>query len=45
VALGWLLRRSHVMLPIPGTSRVSHLEDKVAAAAIRLTDAEFRSLG
>jgi pyridoxine 4-dehydrogenase len=45
VALAWLLRRSHVMLPIPGTSRVSHLEDNVAAAAIRLTDAEFRSLG
>jgi aryl-alcohol dehydrogenase-like predicted oxidoreductase len=44
VALAWLLLRSHVMLPIPGTSRVSHLEDNVAAASIRLTDAEFRTL-
>jgi aryl-alcohol dehydrogenase-like predicted oxidoreductase len=33
------------MLPIPGTSKVSHLEENVAAAAIELTDAEFASLG
>ena len=44
VALAWLLRRSHVMLPIPGTSRVSHFEDNVAGAAIWLTDAEFKEL-
>ena len=44
VALAWLLKRSPVMLPIPGTSRVAHLEDNVGAAAITLTDAEFASL-
>jgi pyridoxine 4-dehydrogenase len=36
VALAWLLRRSPVMLPIPGTSRVAHLEENVAAAALEL---------
>jgi aryl-alcohol dehydrogenase-like predicted oxidoreductase len=36
VALAWLLARSPVMLPIPGTSRVAHLEENVAAAALRL---------
>jgi pyridoxine 4-dehydrogenase len=44
VALAWLLKRSPVMLPIPGTSKVAHLEENVAAAAITLTDAEFASL-
>jgi aryl-alcohol dehydrogenase-like predicted oxidoreductase len=44
VALAWLLRRSPVMLPIPGTSRVSHLEQNVAAAGITLSDAEFVEL-
>jgi pyridoxine 4-dehydrogenase len=44
IALAWLLRRSPVMLPIPGTSRVPHLEENVAAAAIWLTAAEVRSL-
>jgi aryl-alcohol dehydrogenase-like predicted oxidoreductase len=44
VALAWLLRRSPVMLPIPGTSRVSHLEQNVAAAGIELADAEFAEL-
>ncbi len=44
LALAWLLRRSPVMLPIPGTSKVSHLEENVAAAQIRLTDEEFQSL-
>jgi len=44
IALAWLLRRSPVMLPIPGTSRVSHLEENVAAAAITLTDEEFGQL-
>jgi aryl-alcohol dehydrogenase-like predicted oxidoreductase len=45
IALAWLLKRSPVMLPIPGTGKVAHLEENVAAAAIRLTDEEFASLG
>jgi aryl-alcohol dehydrogenase-like predicted oxidoreductase len=44
IALAWLLHRSPVMLPIPGTSRVAHLEENVAAAAIVLTNAEFEAL-
>ena len=44
VALAWLLRRSPLMLPIPGTSRVAHLEENVAAASLRLTDDEFAAL-
>jgi aryl-alcohol dehydrogenase-like predicted oxidoreductase len=44
IALAWLLKRSKVMLPIPGTSKVAHLEENVAAAAIQLTDAEFAAL-
>lgn len=44
IALAWLLRRSPVMLPIPGTSRVAHLEENVAAAAIELSAEEFASL-
>ena len=44
VALAWLLKRSPMMLPIPGTSQVAHLEENVAAAAITLTDAEFAAL-
>jgi len=44
IALAWLLKRSPVMLPIPGTSRVKHLEQNAAAAAIALSDAEFRAL-
>jgi pyridoxine 4-dehydrogenase len=44
LALAWLLRRSPVMLPIPGTSSVAHLEDNCAAAAIELTDDEFEAL-
>ncbi len=44
IALAWLLKRSPVMLPIPGTSKVSHLEQNVAAAAITLSDEEFRAL-
>jgi aryl-alcohol dehydrogenase-like predicted oxidoreductase len=44
LALAWLLRRSPVMLPIPGTSSVEHLESNVAAAAIELTDEEFAAL-
>ncbi len=44
VALAWLLKRSKVMLPIPGTSSVAHLEENVAAASLVLTDADFRAL-
>ncbi|WP_444756639.1 aldo/keto reductase [Pseudomonas sp. A014] len=45
IALAWLLRRSPVLLPIPGTARVEHLEQNVAAAAITLSDEEFRAIG
>jgi pyridoxine 4-dehydrogenase len=44
VALAWVLARSPVMLPIPGTSRVKHLEENVAAAKLELTDADFADL-
>src|SRR6478752_7412381 len=44
LALAWLLRRSPVMLPIPGTSSVAHLESNTAAAGIELTDEEFEAL-
>lgn len=44
IALAWLLRRSPNMLPIPGTSKVRHLEENVAAAAIDLTDADMTAL-
>jgi pyridoxine 4-dehydrogenase len=44
VSLAWVLRRSPVVLPIPGTSSVEHLEENVSAAAFRLTDAEFAEL-
>jgi len=44
LALAWLLRRSPVMLPIPGTSSVAHLEDNVAAARLELSDDEFAAL-
>ncbi|MFD3925659.1 aldo/keto reductase [Streptomyces sp. NPDC058614] len=44
LALAWLLRRSPVILPIPGTSSVTHLEENVAAAAVRLSDEEFKTL-
>ena len=40
IALAWLLARSPVMLPIPGTSRVAHLEENCAAAQLRLSAAE-----
>jgi pyridoxine 4-dehydrogenase len=45
VALAWLLARSPVMLPIPGTSTVEHLEENVAARELHLTDAEVDGLG
>ncbi|QIS06346.1 oxidoreductase [Nocardia brasiliensis] len=44
VALAWLLRRSPVLLPIPGTASVAHLEENTAAARITLTDKEFDDL-
>lgn len=44
IALAWLLKRSPVMLPIPGTGSVAHLEENVAAAQIELSDAEFDAL-
>jgi pyridoxine 4-dehydrogenase len=44
LALAWVLRRSPVMLPIPGTSTVAHLEENMKAAAVELSDAEFGNL-
>lgn len=44
IALAWLLKRSPVILPIPGTGKVRHLEENVAAAAINLSDADFQAL-
>jgi len=44
VALAWLLRRSPVMLPIPGTSKVRHLEENVAGAGVELGDEDFEEL-
>jgi aryl-alcohol dehydrogenase-like predicted oxidoreductase len=44
IALAWVLRRSPVMLPIPGTSKTAHLEENVAAAEIALSDDEFKAL-
>ena len=44
IALAWLLQRSPIMLPIPGTSSVEHLEQNVAAASLRLTEEEYRRL-
>jgi pyridoxine 4-dehydrogenase len=44
LALAWLLRRSPVMLPIPGTSQVAHLEENVATAAVKIDDGTFHEL-
>ncbi|EJC74461.1 putative oxidoreductase, aryl-alcohol dehydrogenase like protein [Rhizobium leguminosarum bv. trifolii WSM2012] len=44
IALAWVLKRSPVMLPIPGTSKVKHLEENVAAVDIALSDEEFSAL-
>jgi pyridoxine 4-dehydrogenase len=44
IALAWLLHRSPVMLPIPGTSSITHLEENLAAASIRLSAEEFQAL-
>jgi aryl-alcohol dehydrogenase-like predicted oxidoreductase len=45
VALAWLLQRSPVILPIPGTTSVEHLEENMRAAAVKLTEAEMAELG
>jgi pyridoxine 4-dehydrogenase len=44
LALAWLLRRSPVMLPIPGTSSVDHLEENVGAAQLELDDEQFEAM-
>ena len=44
IALAWLLKRSAIMLPIPGTSSVNHLEENVAAASLQLSDEEYQKL-
>ena len=44
IALAWLLRRSPVMLPIPGTTSIEHLEQNVAAASLRLGEEEYENL-
>jgi aryl-alcohol dehydrogenase-like predicted oxidoreductase len=45
VAIAWLLHHSKTMLPIPGTGSVQHLEENVAAAALRLTSEDVHELG
>jgi pyridoxine 4-dehydrogenase len=45
LALAWLLWRSPVMIPIPGTSHVEHLEENVAAASLKMDDRELREIG
>jgi pyridoxine 4-dehydrogenase len=44
LAVAWLLKRSPVMVPIPGTSRVAHLEENVEAATVQLSDTDFQAL-
>jgi aryl-alcohol dehydrogenase-like predicted oxidoreductase len=44
IALAWVLKRAPVMLPIPGTSSVAHLEENVAAATLQLSDEDFAAL-
>ena len=45
IALAWLLHRSPIMLPIPGTSSIDHLQQNVAAASLRLTEEDYEKLG
>ena len=45
VALAWLLQRSPIMLPIPGTSSIEHLEENIRAASLPLTQEEYQELG
>ena len=44
LALAWLLHRSPVMLPIPGTSKIAHLEENIAAARLKLSDGDWREV-
>ena len=44
VALAWVLKRSPVMLPIPGTGKVKHLDENAAGANVELSDADFAEL-
>jgi pyridoxine 4-dehydrogenase len=44
VAIAWLLKKSPVMLPIPGTGSVAHLEENMGAASLELSEADFKSL-
>jgi aryl-alcohol dehydrogenase-like predicted oxidoreductase len=44
IALAWLLKRSKIILPIPGTSSVAHVEENIAAAGIELTQAAYGEL-
>jgi pyridoxine 4-dehydrogenase len=44
LSLAWLLHRSPVMLPIPGTSSIEHLEENIAAASVKLSDAEWKEI-
>ena len=44
LSIAWLLHRSPVILPIPGTSSVAHLEENVAAAGVELSDAEWAEI-
>jgi aryl-alcohol dehydrogenase-like predicted oxidoreductase len=44
IALAWVLKRSPVMLPIPGTSKVKHLEENVSAVSVELSDEDFAAL-
>jgi aryl-alcohol dehydrogenase-like predicted oxidoreductase len=44
LSLAWLLHHSPVMLPIPGTSSVAHLEENIAAAGVKLSDAEWKEI-
>jgi aryl-alcohol dehydrogenase-like predicted oxidoreductase len=44
IVLAWLLSRSPVMVPIPGTGSVAHLEENIAAASVEMSDDEVRSL-
>jgi aryl-alcohol dehydrogenase-like predicted oxidoreductase len=44
VALAWVIKRANVVIPIPGTSNPDHLQQNVAAAALRLSDADFAAL-
>jgi pyridoxine 4-dehydrogenase len=44
LSLAWLLHRSEVMLPIPGTSKVAHLEENMKAAELKLSDADMKEI-